>query len=327
MSKLINKTPTIIISGPTASGKTAQAIQFAQVLIQQKFTPLIINFDSLCFYSDLNIGTAKPSLNERSICPHYMFDITTAKEPLDAAKYMNLATKVINENLNASQAIILVGGSGFYLRALLKGMYNSPASPQAIKDKVLNILNQQGKIALHQILATHDLASAQKLHPNDSYRVSRALEYYYTTGEKFSVQKSKMDAQSPYNFSHNIWPQLEIFHTYLNLPKEEHYPYIQKRTEKMIQDGLIQEVQALLDLGHTGNERPLKSIGYKESLQYLHNIIKDQAELAEKINIATRQLAKAQRTFFNKCYPKTQYHPLKDQEKISIELLNFLNQW
>ncbi len=311
----------IIISGPTACGKTQTSLNIANFLkktTQKKIE--IINFDSLLFYSELNIGTAKPTPDELSLFPHHMINVISIREEFNAARFI-AETKKILEQMSDEQIFILVGGSGFYLRSLLKGMYEGPSSSDKIKEEVQKNYQQNGIAYILSFLQEHDPESIRTLHPNDHYRLLRAYEFFLTTGMPISIQKTKMEDQNPYDFSKNIFPDHFFTHFYLDLPKEKHWEIIQNRTEQMIKNGLVEEVRSLLLSNFTGQEKALQSIGHKETLQFLRGELKNIDELKEKISIATRQLAKSQRTFFNKVQPKIQINPLEDQAKL-LSLLN-----
>lgn len=316
----------IIISGPTASGKTATSIALAKLLNDQKIDAAVINFDSLLFYKELNIGTAKPTQDELEAVEHHLVDISSINDPLNASDYIKLAEDKINELHMKNKIVFLVGGSAFYLRALVKGMYESVGASQEIKDDVDKLYKENGIDAIISYLKEHDPKSLDNLHVNDHYRLVRAVEHHKMTGTPISDQKEKMDKEDPYDFSNNAHPDWDILHLYLDLPKEEHWKIIQKRSQKMFDDGLLGEVKDLLESGFTGEERPLQSIGYKESLDFIRGIHSNLEDCLERLNISTRQLAKSQRTFFKKIQPKETFHPLRDKEKIAQRVLAYIKQ-
>jgi tRNA dimethylallyltransferase len=293
----------IIISGATATGKTSLAITKAKSFRQQNIPAVVVNFDSLLFYRELNIGTAKPTVAEMQEIPHKMINIQSAHHPLNAHDFSEQALKVIQKYRQQHYQIILVGGSGFYLRALLKGMYNSPPISLATKRKLVELEAEYGYDYLRQLLKQHDVASFNTIHHNDRYRTLRALEHFLEHQTPLSIEQQKFQQNGPYDLAQNIhnW---DITHYYLTVEKKQHWEMILQRTELMIKQGLITEVETLLQQGFTGDEKPLQSIGYKETIDYLHHKIKTQDELIERIFINTRRLAKAQKTFFNKITPK-----------------------
>jgi len=315
---------TIIVSGPTGCGKTSTSIELGKFLVTKNIKTVIVNFDSLCFYKEISIGTAKPSPKEQAEHPHTLIDIASITKDFNSSHFIELAEEKISDLHRKGIIPILVGGSAFYLRALIKGMYETEAAPKEVKDKVQRILKENGTLGLIDELKSLDSKAMDSLHPNDEYRITRALEHCLTTGQKWSDQKKQKDESDPYDLKNNIDKDWEIFHIYLNIEKEEHYPLIEERAKKMIESGLIEEVQNLLNTGYTGQEKALGSIGYKEVVSWLQANSQDKEALAEEIFIHTRQLAKSQRTFFNKIHPKNEYHPLVDQDKIKEDLLSFL---
>lgn len=315
----------IIISGPTASGKTKTSIELAhKIHTTLNFPVVIVNFDSLLFYKELSIGTAKPTLSERQGIEHFMIDIESIRSPMNAADFIKLGEIIIKEQLSFGKCVILVGGSAFYLRALLKGMYQSITPTEEIKNKFENLYQEEGIEAIVTFLRTHDAKSLENLHHNDHYRLMRAAIHFEMTGTKMSAQKEAHDELSPYDFSHVIHPW-QILHLYLDLPKEQHYEIIKNRTKKMFADGLVKEIEELKTKGFTLEEKPLNSIGYKEVIKWRQGFISNQDACIERIAISTRQLAKSQRTFFKKITPKLSFNPLEDQEKIFRAVEQFLS--
>ena len=307
-----------VISGPTASGKTQSSLELA------KRFPLaeIVNFDSLLFYRELNIGTAKPSAEEMAGVPHHMIDIRSAKAPINAADYAKMALDLIADLHAQGKIPILTGGSGFYLQALLYGMFDSMTVDPLTRKRSNELYQEKGIDPFIKILELNDPESHKRYHSNDHYRIRRAVEHFWTAGTKFSEEREVMmaDREENSNIRRLNW---KLFHVHLDLPKEDHFKIIQKRTASMLKQGLIQEVQDLLASGFTGKEKPLQSIGYKETIQYLHGQL-DLTQLEERINISTRQLAKSQRTWFKKI-EKREYNPLINSANIIEDFESFLN--
>lgn len=314
--------PLIVISGATATGKTSLSIEIAKSLIDKKYQAEVINFDSLLFFRELNIGTAKPTQEEQSGIPHHLMDICSVQDEMNANRFCQKAIDIIHELHDKAVIPIIVGGSAFYIRALIKGMYEGTTISEQTKIDVQKILEEKGFSYIRDQLKEKDHQSYIDLHENDEYRNIRAFEYLLQTASPISEQKNKID--DPYDFSKNQFPDWNIHHIYLELPKEEHWPLMKLRTEKMITDGLIDEVKTILEQGITENEKPLQSIGYKETIEYIRNSSNDIPALIEKIYIATRQLAKSQKTFFKKIKPKYNYHPLKDRDRILQEAISFI---
>jgi tRNA dimethylallyltransferase len=300
----------IIVSGPTATGKTDISIELAK-----KYGGDIVNFDSLLLYKEITIGTAKPTALERNEIPHHMIDVATIANPINAAAYAKMALPIVNEILSRNKLVYLVGGSGFYLQALIHGMYDSPTTPKEILERSEKLYIEEGIKPFLDILKKEDAATFGRYHENDHYRVRRAVEHFWNTGIPLSLERARKDKENAANDRPCIhgW---KILHLHLDVPKEEHIEIIKNRTNRMMQLGLIQEVKSLLLEGFTGDEKPLQSIGYKEVIDLEHGSFKDQEECIQRIIISTRQLAKSQRTWFNKISAKQTFHPISDRNLI-----------
>jgi len=283
----------ISLVGPTATGKSSLAIALGT-----KFHLPIVNVDSLLFYSELNIGVAKPTLTEREAVPHYLIDVTTIDKPLNAKDYCQMTWPILDKLWERYPAILLVGGSGFYHRALLYGMFDSTTSSGEILAKSKQLYDRDGISPFIEILEKSDPISLQRLHPNDHYRIRRAVEHWWSTQTPFSAVMQDMENKKMTN---PRWKEMGWQHLclYLDQSKVQHQESIERRTQMMLNDGLIQEVITLLKI-YTGKEKPLQSIGYKEVQSYLSGEISSQENLHAQIVISTRQLAKAQRTWFAK---------------------------
>lgn len=308
----------IVISGPTASGKTDLAVELAH-----KFGGEVVNFDSLLLYKEITIGTAKPTNEERKEIPHHMIDVRSISHPMNAADYAREAFPIVERLLNEKKLVYLVGGSGFYLQALLKGMYDSPTTPKEIIEKSDALYKEQGISPFLELLKVHDPKTFERYHENDHYRIRRAVEHWWTTGLPMSLARAEKD-ESNTQLDRPTVHNWEVLHIYLDLPKEEHLKIIERRTDKMLSGGLIEEVRGLLDKGFSGLEKPLQSIGYKETLDLIFGVFKNISECRERIIISTRQLAKSQRTWFNRDSFKKKFHPLEEREKIFLQVDEFI---
>lgn len=308
----------VIVSGPTACGKTKISIELAK-----NFNAEVVNFDSLLLYKEISIGTAKPTPHEMDGVIHHMIDVATISDPLNASSYAELALPIVSDILQRGKNVILTGGSGFYLQALLKGMYDSPTTPLEVMKRSEDLYQREGIEPFLEILKISDLESFKRYHENDHYRIRRAVEHYWTHGTPLSDVRSSKDQENQTLKDGNIhgW---KLCHIYLNVPREEHFEIIKARTVNMLQEGLLDEVRGLLHSGFTGLEKPLQSIGYKESLEYIGGQITSVEELIEKISIATRQLAKSQRTWFNRDKEKFEFHPLSQRDLIFEKVSEFL---
>ena len=316
----------IVVAGPTASGKTKTSIEIAKVIQNElKLEAAIVNFDSLLFYKELSIGTAKPTMEERQGIEHHMIDIESIKTPMNASQFIKKGEEVIRELFTKNKIVILVGGSAFYLRALLKGMYDSQTTSTELKEKYRTLYKEEGIGFFLEHLKINDPQSLINYHANDHYRLTRAVEHFEATGTKISDQKKELDSLNPYDFSTIIHPW-DVLTIYLDLPRDEHFNIIVKRTEEMFEAGFIEEVETLEKDGFTLGERPLVSIGYKEILEFKQGLFANQKDCIERIAISTRQLAKSQRTFFNRITPKESFNPIHDQVKIKDRVISFIKE-
>lgn len=308
----------VIISGPTASGKTDLAVELAQ-----KYGGEVVNFDSLLLYQEINIGTAKPTPEEQKTIPHHMLNVRSISNPMNAADYSREAFPIVEKLLKEKKTVYLAGGSGFYLQALIKGMYDSPTTPKEIAKRSDELYEKEGIAPFLKILRDHDKKSFGRYHENDHYRIRRAVEHYWTTGSPLSEAREEKD-QANQTLEKSTIHDWDILHIYLDLPKEEHLKIIEKRTDRMLNEGLIEEVKSLLAKGFTGLEKPLQSIGYKETLDFIFGVYKNISECRERIIISTRQLAKSQRTWFKRDSSKETFHPLTQRSEIFERVEKFL---
>ena len=297
----------VILSGATATGKTTLAVALAQ-----KYQLQIINFDSLLFYRELNIGTAKPSPQQLAQAPHHLIGIRSIKDPMSAADFCHLALAQIHSSHQQGIIPLLVGGSAFYLRALLQGMYPSKTLSPDIRHRSRALYQQQGIEPFRQLLLQHDPSHFHSLHPNDHYRIRRAVEHYWSTGQPFTSARQQWE-NSPRRHHSNIhsW---NLCHLYLVMEKHRHWEAIAQRSKQMVDNGLLDEVSGLFQQGFSGEERPLRSIGYRQARQYLSHPLPTLDQLVEQISINTRQLAKAQKTFFATIAPKQSFELQKHQQ-------------
>jgi tRNA dimethylallyltransferase len=276
----------IFLSGPTASGKSALAIKLAL-----KFKGVIFNCDSIQVYNELNVGAAKPTPDEFNQVPHFLFNIATAPSVMSVALYLQ---KVKDElaRLAVDVPIFVVGGTGFYFLALEKGLYEIPKTPNELKQSLLEELSKNdGKTDLFwKEILIRDPEWAKKNHPNDQYRILRAMEILRNNNENISQLKQKK--------SDSLSGLGQIFKLHLRFETKLLEDRIRIRAKKMLKDGLLQETQNLIDLG-LSDWAPLNSVGYFEAKQYLRHPSSIQ-QLEDQITIATRQLAKKQRTWFQR---------------------------
>ena len=272
----------VVLAGPTGVGKTSLAISLAV-----KFGAEIISADSMQVYRYLDIGTAKPSSSERKKAVHHLIDLLDPDQEFDVAAYLARARPLINELHERRVPILVVGGTGFYVRSLIRGLFKGPGSDAVIRARLKQEARDSSKEDLHDRLAQVDPETAARLHPHDLFRVIRALEVFELTGRTISSFHTEHGlAEKPY----------QVLLCALTLPCEELYGRIEARTRRMFEAGLVEEVQSLLKKGYTPDLKPLKSIGYKQVVDFLTGTISlDQARV--EMTRMTRRYAKRQMTW------------------------------
>ncbi|MGB3203890.1 MAG: tRNA (adenosine(37)-N6)-dimethylallyltransferase MiaA [Crinalium sp.] len=271
----------IVICGATATGKSGLAIALAQ-----KLNSVILSADSRQVYREFDIGTAKPTVAERQLVPHYLIDICNPKETLTVADYQQQTQTLIKDFHNQHSSLpLLVGGTGLYIKAIVRGMKIPRVAPQP---ELRSQLSSLGQTQLYAMLQQVDLTATEKIHPNDPVRTLRALEVFYVTGRPISEQQG----ENP--------PSYPILQIGLDCDRTQLTKRIAQRTEQMIAAGWEAEVKTLIE--KYGSELPLlDTLGYREMKQYLAGDISlNQAK--ELTVLHTRQFAKRQRTWF-RAYP------------------------
>lgn len=275
--------PLVFVVGPTACGKSRVAHDLAK-----QFGGAILNCDSLQVYKRLDIGTAKPTPSERKEVPHFLFDICEPGSSLTAGDFRKLALECLHRELQ-SKPVFAVGGSGFYIQALEKGMFEVEKGDAKTEESVRERLAREGSQKLHEELRSHDPEYAEEINPNDAYRIVRALVVVLSTGKKMSDLRKSFQPQ-PLPF-----PNFKIG---LNLDREKLIPRVQARVEQMMKDGFLREVEKLLDEGF--EEWPaLHSVGYHECIEHVRGRLPF-GQLIPLIVEKTMQLAKKQRTWFKR---------------------------
>lgn len=281
-----NGLPLVVICGPTATGKSFVGIQIAE-----KLNGEIISADSMLVYRGMDIGAAKPALKEMRGIPHHLIDIVEPDQEYNAALFQKQARAIITDIMNREKLPVLVGGTGLYIRAVIDDYDFSRARGNAVyRKKLLKDAEEHGAAKLHERLCEIDPATAAKLHPHDIRRIIRALEVYKYTGTPISsFHKIDRSRKSIYN--------LMMFG--LSLEREKLYKIIEQRVELMIQAGLVEEVQGLLNRGFSPELSSMRGLGYKEIIEYLQG----ERSLAQSVDILkrnTRRFAKRQMTWFRR---------------------------
>ena len=271
------------LTGPTASGKTSAALVLAERIGGE-----IISLDSMAIYRGMDIGTAKPSLEQRSQVVHHMIDILDPNESFSVAEYLARAHRIVDEIRQRGNKALFVGGTPMYLKVLLRGIFGGPAADWEFRQQVEEQIELHGKQALHRQLAMVDPVSAHKFHPNDIRRVTRALEVYHLTGEPISHQQQEFESQNKSN---------KKFVFQLSWPRDVLHQRIEKRVVAMFEAGLVREVQQLLESYQELGRTALQAVGYREVLEHLKGE-RDLDETMQQVVYHTRRFARRQETWF-----------------------------
>ncbi|TSA45028.1 MAG: tRNA (adenosine(37)-N6)-dimethylallyltransferase MiaA [Deltaproteobacteria bacterium] len=273
----------ICIVGPTGVGKTAMALELAG-----RWGGEIVSADSMQVYRHMDIGTAKPTPEERRRIPHHLLDVVNPDEPFDASLYIRLANGIIADLQRERKVVFVVGGTGLYIRALLGGLIDGPGADEVLRRELKQQMNQRGKAHLYERLRTTDPLAADQIHPHDGIRIIRALEVLELTGRSIVAhQQEHRFGEAPY----------ELLRIGLCLDRERLNDRIERRTDRMIADGLPEEVRRLLDMGYTESLKPMQSLGYRNMISFLAG----QQSLEEAVRLIKRdtcRYAKRQMTWF-----------------------------
>ncbi len=282
---LIHFPPRIaVICGPTGVGKTTAAIEIASALDAE-----IINADSMQVYRYLDIGTAKPSKLEQARIPHHMIDIVDPDEPFDAQRYAELSQNLVYQFAGQGIPVLVVGGTGFYIRALIHGLFEAGSGNSEIRLNLKKEADAKGTVELYHRLCECDPKAAARIHPNDAFRIVRALEIYETTGQPISTCHQE-HRQAP--------PRFDVLIIGLSRQREVLYERINRRVDLMIEEGLIDEVKSLLKRGYSSQLKPLQSIGYRHIVDFFEGRLSWDDTL-QTLKQDTRHYAKRQLTWFN----------------------------
>ena len=280
------KKPLIILTGPTAVGKTKLSIELAKAVNGQ-----MISADSMQVYRHMDIGTAKIRSEEMQGIPHYLIDVLDPWESFDVVRFQTMAKEALEKIYTAGAIPIVVGGTGFYIQALLYDIdFDENDSETGYRTELQSFADLHGSEALHDRLRQVDEKSALMIHPNNVKRVIRALEFYHQTGTRISEHnETQRQKESPYRFVYFV----------LDDERERIYRRIDQRIDQMLDQGLVAEVKQLRDMGCTRDMVSMQGLGYKEILAYLNG----ECTLEEAVYILkrdTRHFAKRQLTWFRR---------------------------
>ena len=310
MNSATAKPKIIIICGPTGIGKTTVAIDLAQHLEGQ-----IVGADSMQVYKYMDIGTAKPTAAEQARVVHHLVDFVEPDESFDAAQYAAKAREKIIELDQQRITSFVVGGTGLYIKALLYGLFDEKVSDPEIRDRLKAEADTHGIQSLYERLGRLDSETANRLHPNDTYRILRALEVIEATGQAISKHHKK------HGFFDQPFESLKIG---LEMDRTILYERINRRVDAMISDGFLDEVKGLMARGYSADLKPMQSIGYRHMTDYIEGRL-NWAECVRTMKRDHRRYAKRQLTWFGADSEITWKAPGQlDALKLSIE--NFMSE-
>lgn len=289
----------IVVAGPTAIGKTALGIQIAK-----HFKTEIISADSRQFFKEMSIGTAKPSLGELAAVPHHFINSHSIKDQVSVGSYEKEVLLKLEKLFAKNDVIVMVGGSGLYINAVLNGFDELPAVDPSIRAELNNKLETEGLAVLQEDLLKHDPVYYHEVEITNPQRVIRALEIYYSTGKPFSSFRTGIKKQRTFN-------SILIG---LNSEREKLYNRINKRVDLMMQEGLLEEVKSLIAYKSLNS---LNTVGYSEIFKHLEGEFSLQ-EAIDHIKQNTRRFAKRQITWFKKLEGINWFHPNEEKKIISF---------
>lgn len=301
--------PLIILAGPTAVGKTELSLKLAE-----KIGAEIISADSMQVYKYMDIGTAKPSLEERKTVPHHLIDVVEPDWDFSVADYQKQFHQTVASIYTRGKLPLLTGGTGLYIRACIRGFDLEPGGPlPSLRLELKKQAEQYGTQYLHKRLAEIDPEAASRIHPNDQRRTIRALEVFHGTGTPISQLQQNQVLNSKYS----------VIYLFLNRERDELYRRIELRAERMIADGLIEEVSSLLNKGFLPNLKPMQSLGYKQISDYLlQKSALEEAIISMKQE--TRRYAKRQLTWFRKEPIDYLINISGDSQELFGDILNYV---
>ena len=302
------KPKLIIMLGPTAVGKSEAALELATQIGAE-----IINADSQQVYRHMNIGTGKPSEADRARVAHHLIDVVEPNGEFNAAIFRRLALEKIAEIHERGNKVIVCGGTGLYLKALTRGLFAGPEQNPELRSELMRQIEERGLGALYQRLVEVDPAAHSRIHPNDRQRIIRALEVYRLTGKPMS------EWQQEHDFGDEQFDTLKIG---IERERAELYDLINRRCERMIAEGLQEEVCELVAQGYSLDLRPLQSVGYRQMGLVLQGVLTIEQAVAE-MKQETRHLAKRQLTWFRGDHEIRWFHPENQRHEVIESVQRF----
>ncbi len=299
----------VILLGPTGAGKSGLAIELAEA-----FGGEILNADSMQVYRYMDIGTAKPTPEERQRIKHHLIDLVTPDQPFHAGFYRTLGRKTVDSLHRKGTPIFVVGGTGLYIKALTQGLFTSPKINSTVRERLKQEAGQKGKEFVYQRLREVDPKAAARIHPQDLFRTIRALEVFESTGVQISF------LQEQHRFGDRPYLTLKIG---LEMDRDKLYRRIEESVERMIERGFLQEVEGLLEMGYGQGLKPMQGLGYKQMVKFLSNEL-GWDEAVSLMKRETRHYAKRQWTWFKADREACWRDTSSDREKIFSEVRSFL---
>ena len=298
----------VVVCGPTGIGKTSTAIDLAR-----RFAGEIVGADSMQIYRAMDIGTAKPTVDEQACVKHHMVDIVDPDASYDAARYAREAGEVVQAIHQRGLVPVVAGGTGLYIKALLYGLFDSRPPDPDYRRQLEQTADAHGTALLHARLAARDPAAAADIHVNDRFRIIRALETFQATGRPISA------LQQEHRFAR---PRFAAFKIGLSMPRQAIYARIDRRVDQMVAEGLLEEVRSLLARGYHAGLKSMQSIGYRHMADYLQNGVAWE-ETLRLLKRDTRRYAKRQFTWF-RADPEIVWTAPEDIDALSPAVATFL---
>ncbi|MFC1541741.1 tRNA (adenosine(37)-N6)-dimethylallyltransferase MiaA [Candidatus Latescibacterota bacterium] len=300
----------LVIAGPTASGKKKIALDAAE-----RFDGEIISADSRKVYCYLDIGTAKPSAEARERIPHHLIDIVNPDELFNCGEWVIRASETARDIISRGKLPIISGGTGFYIKSFMHGLSEGISADSEVRENLKRELDESGAPALHAKLSEIDPRRAAEIHENDSFRIMRALEVYYTTGRTFSEFRAEPIIKGG---------EYDYFPIGVEKKRDELYRCIDSRVDSMVEQGLLDELKRALDMGYSRDLTAFDTVGYKEWFPYLDSELSFK-ECLEKMKTDTRHYAKRQMTWFRGIENVKQIDP--DETGAVISIFGDVEKW
>jgi len=300
----------IVLAGPTGVGKTELALELAAI-----FGGEIISADAMQVYRFMDIGTAKPTVEQRSRVRHHMLDVADPDEPFNAALFIQQAQPVIEALHHQRKPVFVAGGTGLYIKALLGGLFAGPQADETLRASYRAALSAYGPAHLYEELKRKDEHAARRINPNDAVRIIRALEVFEISGQ------SIVEQQRQHHFGQRRYDYLKIG---LMLERQPLFDRIGQRTDQMMTGGFVDEVRRLLEMGYTGTLKPMQSLGYRHIVSHIHGL-QDLPDTVHAIKRDTRRYAKRQMTWFGSDREMIWFRP-DDRDAIEKTVASFLSE-